>query len=96
MVSGRRRGVATLPTDLGKYLNDAQLSELHKIEGFGWSVKYIRKEEVVVVYKDGRTFGLLESDGSLNHRTKVHVRAGGPDGPYGPENLDRPPPKYLI
>jgi hypothetical protein len=93
MVSGRRRGVATLPTDLGKYLNDAQLSELHKIEGFGWSVKYIRKTEIVVGYKDGRTFGLLESDGSLNHRTVVHVRTGRPDGP---ENPDSRPPKFLI
>lgn len=93
MVSGRRRGVATLPTNLGKYLNDAQMSELNKIEGFGWSVKYIRKTEIVVVYKDGRTYGLLEPDGSLNHQATVRVRCGRIGGL---ENIDRCPPKYLI
>jgi hypothetical protein len=93
MVSGRRRGVTSLPTDLGKHLNDVQLSELDKIEGFGWSIKYIRKSEVVVVYKDGSTHGLLEKDGSLNHRTAVRVRAGGAGTRV---NNDLRPPKYLV
>jgi hypothetical protein len=93
MTGGRRRGLAPIPADLGNYLNPAQMSELDKVQGFGWSIKYIRKAEVVLVYNDGATLGLLEHDGSLNHRIPVRVRSTAVGSAV---NCDRPTNKFLV
>ena len=75
MEGSRRRGVAPIPADIDKHLNEMQLSGLQKIEEFGWSIKYVRRAAVVVVYKDGSTLGLLEEDGTLNHQVEIRERA---------------------
>ena len=36
-----RKGDKPTPDNLEDYLNTDQLVALHKIEGFGWSLKYI-------------------------------------------------------
>ncbi len=84
-VDGSRRvGVAPVPDNLSQHLNEAQLSGLHKIEGFGWAIKYVRRAVVVLVYKDGETLGLLASDGSLNHHATVRERADTTPDPQQP------------
>ena len=60
MEANRRRGVAPVPADLDNHLTEAQLPGLHKAEGFGWSIKFVRRAMAVLVYKDGSTLGVLE------------------------------------
>ena len=74
MEANRRRGLAPVPVDLDFHLNPAQLAGLRKAEGFGWSLKYVRRATVVLEYEDGSTLGVLEADGSLNRRAEIHER----------------------
>ncbi len=93
MDGGRRRGVAPIPADIDKYLSDVQLSGLHKIERSGWSIKYIRRATVVLVYKDGSTLGLLDEDGTLNHKVVIRERASS-SPPFDENSLK--PGKYMV
>ncbi len=68
-----------IPDDISEYLNTAQLAELHKIESFGWTIKYIRhplfQEHVIFVSSaDGRSIGVLEEDGRLNLEYNIETR----------------------
>ena len=68
-----------VPNDIINYLTDAQSAELHHIESFGWTLKYIRRplfqERVVVVMNpDGSSTGVLEEDGKLNLESNVETR----------------------
>lgn len=68
-----------IPDDISQFLNTAQLAELHKIEGFGWNLKYIRhplfQEHVVIVSSaDGSSIGILEKDGRLNLDVDIETR----------------------
>lgn len=63
-----------MPTDLEKHLNVVQISELRKVEDYGWKIKFVRRAMVVLVYKDGSTMGVLEEDGSLNHQVAIQER----------------------
>ena len=74
-------GVAPIPADLGKYLNDLQMSGLKDIEGRGWALKFVRRPlfqtpAVVFVYRDSARLALLEADGRLNEQAGVHERGG--------------------
>ena len=75
----KRKGENPVPDNLNKYLNDAQLSELHTIESFGWQVKFIRRPlfqdvVVVVVNPDGSSICVLEEDGTVNHNPDITLR----------------------
>lgn len=79
MSDDKRKGVKPIPDDVKKYLNDAQLAELHKIEGFGWKLKFIRRplfQEIVVVVMNpnGSSIGILEEDGKLNLDPDIETR----------------------
>jgi hypothetical protein len=79
VVESRRVGVAPVPADLGKYLNNLQMAGLKEVEPLGWSLKYIRRPAfqkpcVVLVYSDGAKLGLLEEDGSLNESPGIPRR----------------------
>ena len=68
-----------VPDDIINYLTNAQSAELHHIESFGWTLKYIRRplfqERVVVVMNpDGSSTGVLEEDGKLNLESNVETR----------------------
>lgn len=60
-------------------MNRSQLFELHQIENFGWSLKYVRRplfmEPIPIVFhKDIRSYAVLEVDGTLNRNSDVVVR----------------------
>ena len=79
MSDDKRKGEEPIPDDVKYYLNDAQQAELRTIEGFGWSLKYIRHpvfQEVVVVVTspDGNSIGILEKDGRLNLEADITLR----------------------
>ena len=75
----KRKGALAVPSNLKQYLNELQLSELHKIESFGWNLLYLRRplfqEPVaVVIHDDGQAMAVLEQDGSLNLESKLQIR----------------------
>ena len=79
MDDDKRSREKPVPDDMNNYLTDAQSAELHHIESFGWTLKYIRRplfqERVVVVMNpDGSSIGLLEEDGRLNLESNIDTR----------------------
>ncbi|MCK4742742.1 MAG: hypothetical protein KAT25_02855 [Sulfuriflexus sp.] len=75
----KRIGDKPIPDHTDSYLNAAQQSGLHKIESFGWDIKYIRhplfQEPVVFVSSaDGKSIGILEDDGRLNLEFDIETR----------------------
>ena len=80
MSEDKRKGEQPVPDDIKDYLNQAQLGELHKIEGFGWNLVFVRRplfQETVVVVTDadGGSIGVLEEDGRLNLDPGIETRA---------------------
>ena len=79
MGDDKRHGDEPIPDHVKEYLTDAQLAELHHIESFGWSLKYIRRplfqeRVVVVINPDGSSIGILEEDGRLNLESDIDTR----------------------
>ncbi|WP_372778580.1 hypothetical protein [Litorivivens sp.] len=75
----RRIGVDSVPESLESYLNASQISTLHKVEHFGWALKYVRRplfmEPVpILIHQDMGTYAVLEMDGSLNRNVDVALR----------------------
>ena len=75
----QRIGDKPVPDNINGYLNDAQRAGLHKIERFGWDIKYVRhplfQEPVVFVSSaDGKSIGILEDDGRLNLEHDIETR----------------------
>ena len=79
MNNNKRSSEKTIPENIKDFLTDAQAAELNHIEGFGWSLKYIRRplfqERVVVVMNpNGSSIGILEEDGRLNLESNIDTR----------------------
>lgn len=79
MHDDKRSRVQPVPDDVKDYLTPAQAAELNHIEGFGWSLKYIRRplfqeRVVVVINPDGSSIGILEDDGRLNLESNIDTR----------------------
>jgi hypothetical protein len=79
MNNDKRSSDMSVPDNINDYLTDAQFAELHHIESFGWTLKYIRRplfqERVVVVMNpDGSSIGILEEDGRLNLESNIDTR----------------------
>ena len=101
MIESRRVGIAPVPANLGKYLNDLQMSGLKKIEHMGWSLIYIRRPafqtpSVVLVYSDGKRLGVLEEDGRLNQNALIPQRGATATGAGEPGTSRRNPPRHLV
>jgi hypothetical protein len=94
-------GVAPVPADLGKYLNDLQMAGLRDVEHLGWSLKYIRrpafqKPSIVLVYRHGSKLGLLEEDGSLNQNPRLPQRGAGASGVGESRRSQRKPTRHIV
>ena len=79
MNDDKRSSDKPIPDNIKDYLTEAQFAELHHIESFGWTLKYIRRplfqEKVVVVMNpDGSSIGILEEDGRLNLESNINTR----------------------
>lgn len=75
----KRKGEAPIPEHVKDYLNAEQLRELHKIEGFGWRLHFIRRPlfqdpVVVVMNPEGNAIGVLEEDGRINLQPDIPLR----------------------
>jgi hypothetical protein len=79
MDSEKRKGDKPVPDRLEEVLNEMQMLALHKIEGFGWQLRFVRKplfqEPVPVVFSaEGDKIGVLEEDGRINMEADIQVR----------------------
>ena len=75
----RRKGMAPVPENLNEILKDAQLLSLHKLEGFGWNLEFVRRplfQEVVPVlcHPDNGALGVMRDDGTLNMQPDIQLR----------------------
>ncbi len=76
----RRNDLRLVSKSLEEDLNPAQISALHQIENFGWSLKYVRRplfmEPVPIVFHNSvHAYAVLEVDGTLNRNAEVALRA---------------------
>lgn len=79
MIDDNRKGNKALPGNASRYLNEAQQDQLRVIEGFGWSLKFIRRPLFqdpipIVMSPDGGSIGVLETDGRLNLDANIEIR----------------------
>ncbi len=79
MIDEKRKGDSPIPENMDSYLTEDQLAQVHTIERFGWTLKYVRRpafEEPVVIVQggDGNSIGVLDKDGRLNLETDITVR----------------------
>ena len=75
----RRRGAANLQRLMQRELNDAQLSTLRALEGYGWELKFIRRppfqQPIPVVFDgDRKKYAVLKPDGELDENPGFKIR----------------------
>ena len=79
MTMDKRKGNKPVPDDVKEHLSYAQMALLRTIEGFGWSLKFVRRPlfqqpVIVVTNPDGSSIGILEEDGKLNLDPDIDTR----------------------
>lgn len=70
-----------VPSNLEKFLTDAQLESLYHFEDFGWRLVFVRRPlfdqpTVVLLSPEGKQHATIEDDGSLNLDPKIFLRTG--------------------
>ena len=75
----KRMGVNPIPENLKEILNEAQLSTLNKMEGFGWRLEFVRRPlfqsiTPVLFHSDSKHYAVLEDDGTLNMQFDSKIR----------------------
>ncbi len=68
-----------IPDNLQEILSEFQLMALHRIEGFGWKLRFVRRPTfqtptAVVFSADGTKIGVLEEDGRINMESEIKIR----------------------
>lgn len=75
----RRVGQVAVPENIKSILTDMQHQALARLEGFGWSIAFVRRpifqNDVVVLFdQSGKRHAILNEDGSLDTTTDLQVR----------------------
>ena len=75
----RRVGQVAIPDDIKSRLNELQHQSLARLEGFGWSVAFVRRplfqDQVVVLFDpNGHQHAILNEDGSLDKTDDLEIR----------------------
>ena len=89
----KRRGNKPVPDNLNEILNERQQHKLRQMEGFGWSLEFVRRPlfqdpTVVVRNAEGNRIGTLEKDGSIDMLPDIRLRKQ--------EREILPPPKSKV
>ncbi|WP_204378436.1 hypothetical protein [Agaribacterium haliotis] len=77
--SERRKGMPAIPLNLRAFLSDDQRQALRQVEGFGWSLAFVRRPlfqdpTVVLQNPDHVTYSVLEDDGTVNEQPDIIIR----------------------
>jgi hypothetical protein len=75
----RRVGEVAIPDDIRARLNELQHQTLSRVEGFGWSVGFVRRplfqDQVVVLFdSSGKQYAILNEDGTIDRTSDIVVR----------------------
>ena len=75
----RRNGTLPIPADIKARLNDMQRGSLARLEGFGWSIKFVRRplfqeQVVVLVCPAGQFHAVLREDGTFDRDIDFLIR----------------------
>ena len=75
----RRTGQVAIPDDMMSELNELQHQTLARLEGFGWSVGFVRRplfqDRVVMLFDPtGRQHAVLNEDGSIDTSDDTLIR----------------------
>ncbi len=75
----RRGGQVAIPDDIKSRLNEFQHQTLARLEGFGWSVAFVRRplfqDQVIVLFDPaGRQHAILNEDGTIDKTTVTQIR----------------------
>lgn len=75
----RRIGEVAIPDDIRARLNELQHQTLSRVEGFGWSVGFVRRplfqDQVVVLFdSSGKQYAILNEDGTIDRTSEIVVR----------------------
>ena len=78
-IKDRRIGISSVPRDIRSHLTELQRHALLQLEGFGWSIQFVRRinvddQLVVLVDPSGQLHGILQEDGSLDRTTELVLR----------------------
>jgi hypothetical protein len=78
-IKERRIGISSVPRDIRSHLTELQRYALTQLEGFGWSIQFVRRinvddQLVVLVDPSGKNHGILREDGSLDRSTELAFR----------------------
>ena len=75
----RRIGLDAIPDDIKSQLTGLQQGAVARLEGFGWSIKFVRRplfQEMTVVLVDpsGADHAILRDDGSVDRNIDFSLR----------------------
>ncbi|MBL1276883.1 MAG: hypothetical protein COB30_012435 [Ectothiorhodospiraceae bacterium] len=79
MDDDKREHEKPIPDNLDDILSPFQLMALHRIESFGWELRFVRRPSSeaaipVVFSDDGNKIGVLEDDGRINLDSDIKIR----------------------
>ena len=79
MQTDKRMGMPAIPSDYESLLTASQMVALRSIEGYGWSLHFIRREGLevpipVIKGADGVAIGMIDEDGNLNMNPNINIR----------------------
>lgn len=74
MTDDQRERIAPIPANLATLLNDLQLLGIRRMEGFGWDLRFVRRQALpapipVIADPSGHQLAVVDQDGRLetNH-----------------------------
>ena len=79
MNTDKRFGLPPIPADYENLLTASQMVALRSIEGYGWSLHFVRREGLeipipVIKGADGVAIGMIDEDGNLNMNPDINIR----------------------
>lgn len=75
----RRIGVDAIPNDIKSRMTELQRGTLARLEGFGWSIEFVRRplfqdQIIVLVDPAGAEHAVLQEDGSMDRNINLTIR----------------------
>lgn len=75
----QREQIDPIPPDLYRQLTASQIFAIRRIENFGYQLRFVRRQGLpeaipFVASPNVSTFGVVEPDGSINHRHAHTIR----------------------
>ncbi len=75
----KRMGMPPIPPNYEKLLTASQMVALRSIEGFGWSLHFVRREGLsvplpVIKGADGIAIGVIDEDGNIKMNPEITLR----------------------